>query len=354
MESNQSGKVDSSSPLPVTLLTGFLGAGKTTLVNRILSERHGERIAVVVNEYGELGIDGSLVVSSADELVQLANGCVCCTVRGDLQQSLIQLLDARTRRFRKKPFDRILIEASGLAAPGPIAQTLAIDPALRAALRLDGILTLAHAVNLPRQLVEHPEAAQQVAYADRLLINHADRASEEQLAACRASAARHNSLAEVLVASHAQLAVGPLLNVGTTRDTYWDLEARDLDQPASALSSLPSEHKHDNEGKHGTLGEHGHDAHVSSIALRSDQELELPKLKIWLQFLTNRRSHDLYRVKGILRCTGIPNRVIVQGMYEWLELGPGEGARPEQSALVLIGKDLDREEIERGWAACHG
>ncbi|MCL4144111.1 UNVERIFIED_CONTAM: hypothetical protein GTU68_034691, partial [Idotea baltica] len=212
MDSSQSGKAGTPSSLPVTLLTGFLGAGKTTLVNRILSERHGERIAVVVNEYGELGVDGSLVVGSADELVQLANGCVCCTVRGDLQQSLLQLLEARERRFRRKPFDRILIEASGLAAPGPIAQTLAIDADLRAALHLDGILTLAHAVNLPRQLIEHPEAAQQVAYADRLLINHADRATEEQIAAARASAARHNSLAEVLISSHANLEVGPLLD----------------------------------------------------------------------------------------------------------------------------------------------
>lgn len=316
--------------LPVTLLSGFLGAGKTTLVNRILSERHGERIAVVVNEFGDVGIDGRLVVSSADSLVQLANGCVCCTVRGDLQQSLKELLAARQRKLlRSVGFDRILIEASGLAAPGPIAQTLQIDPELRAALRLDGILTLVHAVNLPQQLLEHPEAVQQVAYADRILINHADRADAQQLATCRAALLERNALAEVQESCHGDVPVGPLLEVGTTREAQWDLERVE----ASA---------HD----------HEHASDVTSVALRSASALDLAKLKMWLQFLTNRRSHDLYRIKGILRCAERPEQVVVQGMYEWLELGPGDQAAPDESALVLIGRNLDREELERGWRAC--
>ncbi|MFT7487420.1 MAG: G3E family GTPase [Candidatus Paceibacteria bacterium] len=319
-----------SLPLPVTLLTGFLGAGKTTLVNRILTERHGERIAVLVNEFGELGIDGQLVVSSADSLVELANGCVCCTVRGDLQKGLHDLLQARAGGLfrRGQALDRILIEASGLAAPGPIAQTLAIDPGLRASLRLDGILALAHAQNLPRQLQAHPEAVQQIAYADRVLINHADRATAIEIETCRASIRARNSLAEVLISEHAAIDVGPLLAIGTTREGDWNLDSSE------------------------DLGDHSHASDVTSVALRSGAPMDLAKLKIWLQFLGTRRTHELFRLKGILRCTGRSERVVVQGMYEWLELGPGDGLAPDESALVLIGRDLDHEELQRGWRAC--
>lgn len=313
--------------LPVTLLTGFLGSGKTTLVNRILSERHGERIAVVVNEFGDVGIDGDLIVASAERIVQLENGCVCCTLRGDLQQGLKDLLASRERRFLGRlEFDRVLIESSGLAAPGPIAQTLAIDPDLRQALRLDGILTMAHALNLPRQLEQHSEAAQQIAYADLIVIGHVDRARPEQVASCRLAATALNSLAQVLEASHAEVAVGPLLSIGTTRDRAWDLS--------------------------GSGEEHAHDSQVSSVALRSTEPLDLEKLKIWLRFLAKRRSHELYRIKGILRCRDRAERVVVQGMYEWLELGPSEEPAPADSVLVVIGRCLDREELERGWAAC--
>ena len=313
------------SPTPVTLLTGFLGAGKTTLLNRILSERHGEAIAVVVNEFGDVGIDGSLVVSSAEEIVELANGCVCCTVRGDLQRSLRELLAARERRFGRRPFERVLIEASGLAAPGPIAQTLAVDPVLSEALRLDGILTVAHAVHLPRQLADHHEAQEQVAYADRILLGHVDRAGEAELAAARAALAEVNAVAEVLEASHGRVPIGPLLQIGTTLDRDWELE------DARA---------------------HEHSTGVGAVVLRSRQPLDLDRLKMWLRFLATRRGQQLYRLKGILCCVDRPERVVVQGMHEWLELGPGEGSPPEESVLVLIGRDLDPTELERGWEVC--
>jgi G3E family GTPase len=316
-------------PVPVTLLVGFLGAGKTTLVNRILTERHGERIAVLVNEFGDVGVDGSLVVASADRVVQLANGCLCCTVRGDLQESLHELLAARERRlFGRARFERVLIEASGLASPGPIAQTLAVDPRLAGSLRLDGVIALAHAVNLPRQLREHPEAAQQLAYADRVVLGHTDRATPEQIARARAAVGEVNALCEIQEAVRGALPVGPLLSIGTTRDAGWDLERAEAH-----------------------AGDHGHDSEVSSVALRTSEPLDLARLKIWLQFLASRRGQDLYRIKGILRCEGRAERVVVQGMYEWLELGPGEGPAPEDSALVLIGRGLDRAELERGWAA---
>ena len=313
---------------------GFLGAGKTTLVNRILTERHGEPIAVLVNEFGDVGVDGSLVVASADRIVQLANGCLCCTVRGDLQESLHELLAARERRlFGRARFERVLIEASGLASPGPIAQTLAVDPALASALRLDGVVTLAHAVNLPRQVARHPEAAQQLAYADRVVLGHVDRATAEEVEAARTTVRGINALCEVEEAVRGDLPVGPLLEIGTTRDGSWDLEA-----------AAGAGHDHD----------HAHDDEVTSVALETDEPLDLARLKMWLQFLASRRGQDLYRLKGILRCEGRAERVVVQGMYEWLELGPGEGPAPETSALVLIGRGLDRAELERGWAAAQG
>ncbi len=315
--------------LPVTLLTGFLGAGKTTLVNRILTERSESRYAVVVNEFGDVGVDGDLVVGAADRLVQLANGCVCCTVRGDLQAALVELLAARERRlFGQRDFDAVLIEASGLAAPGPIAQTLQLDGVLRERLRLDGILTLAHAVNLGRQLLEFPEATAQIAYADRVLLNHADRASDEELRAAHAAVRAINAVAEVQETSFARAELKSLLSVGTTSDAAWCVA--------------------------GEGGEHSHASGVSTVALRSTAALDFDALKIWLQFVSARRGHELYRLKGVLRCRGRDERIVVQGMYEWLELGPGERAAPAESVMVFIGKDLDAAELRRGWAACGG
>lgn len=316
-------------PLPVTLLTGFLGAGKTTLVNRILGEQSETRFAVVVNEFGDVGIDGELVVGASERLVQLANGCVCCTVRGDLQEALRELLEARERRlFGKRDFDAVLIEASGLAAPGPIAQTLNVDPVLSAGLRLDGILTLAHAGNLCRQLEEFPEAVAQVAYADRVLLNHADRVNAVELTAARRAVGEINALAVVEECSFAGGELGPLLAVGTTQDAAWRVD------------QLEDEHVH-----HGEVG---------TVALRSSQPLRFDTLKIWLQFLAARRGPELYRLKGILHCAERVERVVVQGMYEWLELAASEEPAPAESVLVIIGKNLDEDELRRGWAACGG
>ena len=320
-------------PVPVTLLAGFLGSGKTTLLNRILSEEHGEEIAVIVNEFGDVGVDGRLVVGAEEEVVELANGCICCTVRGDLADGIAKLLERRGRRFglgRRARFERILIEASGLASPGPALQTLMIDDRLRGRVRPDGVVTLAHALHVARQLEENPEAAEQVGYADVILLNHADQASVEELAHAEERLRSANAEARIERTVRADVAVASLFGLARTETDVRAVGAQTVDGDLHA----------------------NHTCGVTTVALTTDEALDLHQLKLWLQFLAKRKTHELMRVKGILRCTGHGPPVVVQAVYQWLELGPGEGAAPERSTLVLIGRDLDRDEIERGWAAC--
>lgn len=311
-------------PLPVTLLAGFLGSGKTTLVNRILAEQHGRRIAVVVNEFGDVGIDGRLVVGTKDEIVELANGCVCCSVRGDLSATLRQLVAARRRRFRRRPLERILIEASGLASPGPAVQTLFIDPEIEGELRFDGVVTLVHAGLIVRQLAEHPEASEQVAYADRLLVNHVDRVDTAQLEECERALRSCNPATPIHRCERADVPLSEVLDLDPGRPR------------------LPQ----------GEATRAVHTSGVGAVTLTSTQPLDLHRLKMWLQFLATRRTHEIMRLKGILSCSGRPESVVVQGVYQWLELGPGAEPPPATSTLVLIGRDLDAAELERGWRSC--
>ena len=311
--------------LPVTLLSGFLGAGKTTLVNRILSEDHGRRVAVIVNEFGDVGIDGRLVVGVEEDVVELANGCICCTVRTDLSEALAKLLRRRKSRWRRGGgLERILVEASGMASPGPAVQTLWIDPELEGRVRLDAVVTLAHAGRIAAQLEEHPEASEQVGYADLVLLNHCDRAGEDELARAEAALRACNAQAELLRCTRAGVALDRVLDRGAQ-----------VAPPATVPGAR-------------------HTSGVGTFTLRSSEPLDLHRLKMWLQFLATRREHELMRLKGIVACAGHAQAVVIQGVYQWLEIGPGDEVPPEESLLVLIGRNLDRAEIERGWAACRG
>src|SRR5262245_11647002 len=328
--------------VPVTLVAGFLGSGKTTLVNRILSAQHDQRIAVIVNEFGEVGIDGRLVVGVEENVVQLSNGCLCCTVRGDLVTTVHDLLARRREAVETVPFDRILIEASGLASPGPAVQTLLADRSLAAQCRIDGVITLVNAPHIVQQLREHPEASAQLGYADHIIVNHCDQCDTTGLAAAEGAIRTCNPHVTMEATSHAQVEIPALLQMRT-----WETGLPRFVKPLEPAGGQPLPHTHE-----GYAHTEPHTCDVSTLTLRLEAPLDLNRLKLWLLFIVKRRSHDLMRFKGILRCQNQSAAIIVQGVYQWVELRQGQEAAPEESVLVLIGRHLDAEELQREWANC--
>jgi G3E family GTPase len=328
--------------MPVTLIAGFLGSGKTTLVNRILSAQHDQRMAVIVNEFGEVGIDGRLVVGVEENIVQLSNGCLCCTVRGDLVTTVQDLLARRRAAVDTVPFERILIEASGLASPGPAVQTLLADPSLAPQCRIDGVITLVNAPHIVQQLQEHPEASAQLGYADHIIVNHCDRCDDAELAAVVQAMRSCNPHATMETTSHARVEVPALLHMRT-----WETVTPRFVQPHAPGDDQSSLHTHD-----GHEHTEPHTCGVSTLTLRLDAPLDLNRLKLWLLFIVKRRSHELMRFKGILRCHNQAAAVIVQGVYQWVELRQSHDAAPAESVMVMIGRNLDSAELQREWVDC--
>lgn len=330
--------------VPVTLVAGFLGSGKTTLVNRMLTEQQTQRIAVIVNEFGEVGIDGRLVVGVEENVVQLSNGCLCCTVRSDLVTTVHELLARRRDAGADVPFDRIVIEASGLASPGPAVQTILADRFLAAQCRIAGVITMVNAPHIVRQLQEHPEASAQLGYADHIIVNHRDQCDAPTLASAEEAIRACNPQATLETTSHAQVDMPMLLDMQA-----WDtVTARAWQQPEA------TGHDHAAHGHDGHDHDHpaAHTAGVSTLILRLTAPLDVNRLKLWLLFIVKRRSHELMRFKGILRCHNQPMAVVVQGVYQWVELRPGHETAPEESVLVLIGRNLDAAELQREWLDC--
>lgn len=304
--------------VPVTVVTGALGAGKSTLLSRWLASG-GERLALIVNELGDVPLDGLLIRRADEDLIELSNGCVCCTVRGDLVRTATELLRRRERWLRPARFDRIVIETSGLAAPGPVVQSFLIDPELAARTRPDGVIALVHAQHLARQLTEEPIVAEQLASADLAVLNHLDRVNQSTADQAEATLRSLSPLLRVHRATHADVPLTALVN----------LEPSALPERASEV------HRHD----------------VVAISLTATQPVDLHRLKLWLHHVAARKTWQLLRLKAVVRCADRPRAVVAQGVYEWLELGPSALEPPEVSAVVLIGRGLDGDELKRGWAA---
>lgn len=313
--------------IPVTVVTGFLGSGKTTLINRILSERHGRKIAVIVNEFGEVSIDGQLIVQEdQEELVEFNNGCLCCTVRGDL-------IDTLNRLQERSELDGILIETTGLADPAPVASTFFLADELTSKTRLDSFVALADAVNLGQNLAQSEEAQEQIAFADIILLNKADLVSKERLVEVERTIRKSNPFASIYHTEHSEIDLDKVVGVGA-----FELEAK-LQVDPTFLDDL----------------EHEHDQAVGSFVIREERPVDLNRFMLWLTPLLAERGDDIYRTKGIFNARGFKERMIFQSVRMLTSIQPDRAWGPDEPKVteyVVIGRDLDRDEFVEGLAGC--
>ncbi len=314
--------------IPVTVLTGFLGSGKTTLLNRILSEHHGRRYAVIVNEFGEEGIDNDLIVDADEEVFEMNNGCICCTVRGDL----IRILGGLMKRADK--FDAIIVETTGLADPAPVAQTFFVDADVAERTRLDAIVTVADAVHLADQLGQHHEAEEQIAFADIVLLNKIDLVNPDALGGVEARIRRINPYAKIV----------PTEQCAVPLDTLLGLNAFSLERVLAVEPDfLTSDHDHE------------HDDDVTSLSFTSDVPLDLDRFQSWFGQLLQERGPDILRSKGILDFEGETERYVFQGVHMLMDgapMGPWPDDARRVSRLVFIGRNLESMGLEEGFAGC--
>jgi G3E family GTPase len=331
--------------IPVTVLTGYLGAGKTTLLNRILSEPHGKKYAVIVNEFGEIGIDNQLIVNADEEIFEMNNGCVCCTVRGDL----IRIIEGLMRR--KGKFDAIIIETTGLADPAPVAQTFFVDEAVGAKTRLDAVVTIADAKWLMQRLGDAPEVKNQIAFADVILLNKTDLATADELRAIEARIRAINPYARIHRTERTKIALSEVLGRNAfDLDRILDFEPEFL---AGDGHNHAGGHGHDGDHHHGL--KHYHDEDMQSLSLRTQKPLDPDKFFPWVQDLVATDGPSILRSKGILAFKGDPVRFVFQGVHMILD-GDHQRAWQEnetrESRIVFIGRNLPAEKIREGFERC--
>jgi G3E family GTPase len=333
-----------SEKIPVTVLTGYLGAGKTTLLNRILSEPHGKRYAVVVNEFGEIGIDNELVIGADEEVFEMNNGCICCTVRGDL----IRIIEGLMKR--KGRFDAIIVETTGLADPAPVAQTFFVDEDVKEAARLDAVVTVADAKWLSQRLRDAPEAKNQIAFADVIIINKTDLVTAAELGEVEARIRAINPYASLHRAKNCDV---PLADVLERR--AFDLD-RILDIEPDFLVREEDHDHHGHDGEHHHHGlKHYHDEDMQSVAIRLDGDVDPAKFMPWINQLTQEHGPKILRSKGIVAMKGDPKRFVFQGVHMMLDGDSQREWRPDEkreSKVVFIGRDLAEEDIRNGFLAC--
>jgi G3E family GTPase len=344
----------SSEKVPVTVLTGYLGAGKTTLLNRILSEPHGKKYAVIVNEFGEIGIDNDLVVGVDEEVFEMNNGCICCTVRGDL----MRILDGLMRRERK--FDAIIVETTGLADPAPVAQTFFMDENVGRKTRLDAVVTVADAKWLSERLKDAPEAKNQIAFADVILINKTDLVSSDELSDVEARIRGINPYAKLHKTERAKIPLDAVLGRNAfDLDRILDLEPAFLeDEPDHHHHHEQGDHHHDHDHKHAQAHgglKHYHDEEMQSISLRTDKPLDPDKFFPWVQDLVQKEGPNILRCKGILAFKDDDQRFVFQGVHMILD---GDHQKPwkkdekRESRIVFIGRNLPDKLIAEGFESC--
>ena len=313
--------------IPVTVLTGFLGAGKTTLLNRILSENHGRKFAVVINEFGELGVDNDLVIDAEEEIFEMNNGCICCTVRGDLIRILSTLMK------RKGKFDGIIVETTGLANPAPVAQTFFVDEDVKRATALDAIVTVVDAKYISDRLADSDEAKAQVAFADVLLLNKTDLVSPADLDAAEAKIHAINPTARII---RTEKSAAPL-------DAVLDRKAFSLDRILTEVDQKFLE-----------SDEHTHNEEVRSVALTMDKPVDPEKFNLWMNTLLQTEGQDMLRTKGILHYANESRPFAFQAVHM---IADGDFLPPRKnddgtSRIVFIGRNLNRPRLRRGFEGC--
>ena len=334
--------------IPVTILTGYLGAGKTTLLNRILTEDHGKRYAVIVNEFGEIGIDNDLVVGADEEVFEMNNGCICCTVRGDL----IRIIDGLMKR--KGKFDAIIVETTGLADPAPVAQTFFMDENVGAKTKLDAVVTVADAKWLKDRLKDAPEAKNQIAFADVIVLNKTDLVTPAELDEVEARIRGINPYATMHRTERAQVAIKDVLG----RNAF-DLD-RILEIEPEFLTADDHDHHHDHGHDHDHHHHHHglkhyHDEEMQSISMSSEKPLNPDKFFPWIQELVQTEGKDILRCKGILSFKDDDERFVFQGVHMILD---GDHQRKWKdgeariSRAVFIGRHLPEEKIRKGFESC--
>jgi G3E family GTPase len=340
--------------IPVTILTGYLGAGKTTLLNYILTQNHGQRYAVIVNEFGEIGIDNDLIVGVDEEIFELNNGCVCCSVRGDLIRILTNLFK------RGAAFDGIIIETTGLADPAPVAQTFFADDDVRRRATLDAIVTVVDAVHLLQRLEDSREAVEQVAFADVIILNKTDAVGQDKLSETEQAIRRINQSARIVPAQRCQVDLASVLHQGA-----FSLDRILIQDPGflEVSAHTHEHHHHDHDHKHHDTGHDHHQAPhyagIETLSMTARTPLSEDKFDAWLSTLVAERGADLLRFKGIIDMAGADDRFVVHGVHMMVE-GDYLGAWPvktaRESRFVLIGRNLDdtdvRADILSGFADC--
>ena len=324
---------DNENRLPVTVVTGYLGSGKTTLINHVLTANHGKRIAVIENEFGEIGIDDALVINAEEEIFEMNNGCICCTVRGDLIRILGNLMK------RKDNFDYILVETTGLADPAPVAQTFLVDDEIRTQLKLDAIVTVVDAKHLIQHLDDEKEdgveneAVEQLAFADRVLLNKIDLVTVAEREEVVRRIRSINANAEIIPTTMSKVDLDQILGVGA-----FDLN-RVLEMEPEFLSDT----------------EHQHDQSITSVGIDCEGEVSVQKINEWLGWLLGERGTDIFRMKGILNMWGDNRRFVFQGVHMLFDGTPGQPwgeGEARRNRMVFIGRNLDREDLERRFKSC--